>query len=180
MKLEAIQRAYTAKIREVQHLSYWDRLKCLNMMSLQRRRERYVIIHVFKIINNMAPNDLDMKFHHSPRRGILCKLPPLVKKSKLKYQNQYDMSFPIIGGKLWNLLPKAIKLKTSLESFKTALTKFILQVPDQPPVPGIASDNSLLTLLVSTWRNSIHDGGRAASEEEDSEEDRFQMAGEDC
>ena len=127
----------------------------------------------------MAPNDVNMKFVHSARRGISCKLPPLVTKSKPKYQTQFDNSFPVTGGKLWNLLPKAIKQKTSLVSFKSALTKFILQVPDHPPVPGIASENSLLTLLASTWRNSdINDGGLAASEE-DSEEDRFQMAGED-
>jgi len=33
----------TSKISEVRHLSYWDRLKKLNLMSLQRRRERYII-----------------------------------------------------------------------------------------------------------------------------------------
>ena len=184
MKLEAVQRAFTSKIREVQQFSYWDRLKCLNLMSLQRRRERYILIHVFKIINKLAPNDLQMKFYNNDRRGICCILPPLVRNSKSKYQHQYDNSFPIVGGKLWNLLPKRITLKRSLMSFKTALSKFIQQVPDHPPVPGIASDNSLLTLLASgryTWRNSTHyDGGLAASDddsEDDSEDDRIQMAG---
>ena len=50
MKLESIQRTLTAKIADVRHLSYWDRLKTLNLMSLQRRRERYAIIHIYKII----------------------------------------------------------------------------------------------------------------------------------
>ena len=174
MKIESIQRVYTAKIREVQHLSYWDRLKHLKLMSLQRRRERYIIIHVYKIINNLAPNDIPMHFYTNARRGICCNLPPLVRNSKQKYQRQYDSSFPIIGGKLWNLLPKDIKLKPSLDSFKNSLTKLLLQVQDHPPVPGIASENSLLSLLVSdrsTWGIPTNVGGRADSEEADSEDD---------
>ena len=156
MKLEAVQRTFTAKIREVQHLTYWERLDNLHIMSLQRRRERYILVHVYKIINKRAPNDLQMKFYQSARRGICCKLPPLVKKCKPKYQNQYDQSFHIVGGKLWNLIPKIIKRKPSLDSFKTALSKYNAQFPDHPPVPGIASDNSLLTVLASPWRNGTY------------------------
>ena len=144
-------------------------------MSLQRRRERYCMIHVYKILNKLAPNDINMNFYHSERRGACCKLPPLVKNSKAKYQKKYDDSFPVIGAKLWNLLPKKIKVKKSLFSFKSALSKYITQVPDHPPVPGIASDNSLLCLLASdrsSWRNSQNVGGWATSySDEDSDED---------
>ena len=42
-KLESTQRAFTRYIRGFHSLSYWDRLKKLGLMSLQRRRERYVI-----------------------------------------------------------------------------------------------------------------------------------------
>ena len=48
-KLESTQRAFTRYICGCQGLSYWDRLKKLGMMSLQRRRERYVIFHLWKI-----------------------------------------------------------------------------------------------------------------------------------
>ena len=64
--------------------------------------------------------------------------------------------------------------KTSLDSFKNSLTKLLLQVQDHPPVPGIASENSLLSLLVSdrsTWGIPTNVGGRADSEEADSEDD---------
>ena len=44
MKLEKLQRTLTAKITEVRHLTYWERLKSLQLMSLQRRRERYPCI----------------------------------------------------------------------------------------------------------------------------------------
>ena len=116
-------------------------------MSLQRRRERYSIIHIYKVLNHLAPNDLPLQFHETTRRGICIKIPPLVKNCKPKFQKLYDESFTVTGAKLWNLIPKGIKAKCSMDSFKAALTKFIMMVPDNPPVPGIASQNSLLHLL---------------------------------
>ena len=43
--IEAIERTFTYKITEVQYLNYWERLHELKLYSLQRRRERYIIIH---------------------------------------------------------------------------------------------------------------------------------------
>lgn len=185
-RLEAVQRTFTAKIAEVKHLSYWDRLKSLKLMSLQRRRERYVIIHVYKILHDLAPNDIGLQFYETSRRGVCCKVPPLVKSSKQQYQSKYDDSFHVFGAKLFNLVPKNIKKKKSLNSFKASLTRFILLPPDHPPVPGIASENSLLQLLAkqqAPWREHCDyttTGGRVQPSEEysdeDSEEDRHPMA----
>ena len=44
--IEAIQRTFTYKITEVQHLNYWERLHELKLNSLQIRRERYKIIYI--------------------------------------------------------------------------------------------------------------------------------------
>ena len=52
-KLESTQRAFTRYISGCQGLSYWDRLKKLGLMSLQRRRERYVILHMW-IVEDLA------------------------------------------------------------------------------------------------------------------------------
>ena len=144
--IESIQRSFTSKIEEVKHLDYWDRIKSLNLMSLQRRRERYIILHVFKILHSLAPNDINMEFYQNERQGIMCKLPNLVKNAKLKFQTLYDNSFHVTGAKLWNKLPKEIKQKKSLDTFKNALTKFIMSFPDHPPVHGLSSNNSLLDI----------------------------------
>ena len=45
--IENIQRTFTYKITEVQHLNYWERLHELKLFSLQRRRERYIIIYIY-------------------------------------------------------------------------------------------------------------------------------------
>ena len=44
--IEAIQQTFTYKITEVHHLNYWERLQELKFYSLQRRRERYIIIYI--------------------------------------------------------------------------------------------------------------------------------------
>ena len=48
---EGIQRMFTSKIDGIQHLNYWQRLKALDLMSLQRRREQYLIIHILKVVH---------------------------------------------------------------------------------------------------------------------------------
>ena len=55
-KIESVQRSFTRKLQGMQGLSYWDRLRSLNLYSLERRRDRYFIIYVWKILNNLAPN----------------------------------------------------------------------------------------------------------------------------
>ena len=49
LKLERIQRIFTSKVEGCRELPYWERLKYLRIQSLQRRRERYIIIHTWKI-----------------------------------------------------------------------------------------------------------------------------------
>ena len=145
-QLEAVQRTLTSKISEVRHLSYWDRLKALKLMSLQRRRERYCIIQVYKIYRNLTPNDLQMEFVESTRRGPCCKIPPLSRTCRPKIQKKYDESFRINGAKLWNAVPKVIRQKPSLGSFKSSLTKHLMLLQDNPPIPGFPSSNSILDL----------------------------------
>ena len=69
-KLEGIQRTFTSKISGCQHLDYYARLKRLQILSLQRRRERYTIIHTWKMLHGMVPNNIDLKFYDSGRNGI--------------------------------------------------------------------------------------------------------------
>ena len=44
--IEAIQRTFTYKITEVELINYWERLHELKLYSLERRRERYIIIYI--------------------------------------------------------------------------------------------------------------------------------------
>ena len=145
-KLEDVQRAFTRRVSGCRDLMYWDRLKRLKIMSLQRRRERYCIIHVWKILNGHAPNDVGMQFETRERHGIKAMIPPTSKVAQLSVRSDYDRSFKIRAAQLWNLLPA---VTGKLDSFKIGLCRFLEQYPDTPPVTGYtpANDNSLLS-----WR----------------------------
>ena len=75
--IEGVQRHFTSRISGCSDMSYWDRLIKLNVTSLQRRRERYSIISMFKIIQGLMPNDLKITFSSIERRGIRAHISPL-------------------------------------------------------------------------------------------------------
>ena len=148
--LEGIQRHFTSRISGYNDMSYWDGLHRLELMSLQRRRERYIIITMFKLLQNLMPNDINITFTSSERRGIRAVVPPLNKSATMKAQSKYDDSFAVMGPKLWNCIPAATTRETKLSSFKTSLGKFLKQLPDNPPTPGYTSinTNSILDYVV--------------------------------
>ena len=66
-ELESVKRTFTSKIHGLQHLHYCERLKTLTLMSLQRRRQRYMIMHMWKILHGLTSNDLQVQFTVNPR-----------------------------------------------------------------------------------------------------------------
>ncbi len=140
--IENVQKQFTRRIVGLNKLDYWERLKKLKLLSLQRRRERYSIIHVWKMLNGKAPNNIGMIFYSSPRLGIRTNIPTFNHRAQTSISTAYDDSFGIRAARLWNTLPKIVNSQTTLESFKTALSGFLRQFPDKPPVPGYTPPNS--------------------------------------
>ena len=89
-KLDNVQRSFTRKFQGCHDLSYWERLKKLKLMSLQRRKERYCIIHVWKILNGHAPNDINFEFSTNERLGVKTSLPPFNNMAQLSVKTDYD------------------------------------------------------------------------------------------
>ena len=66
--LENVQRVFTKHIDGMHDLLYTERLN-----SLQRRRDRYMAIYIWKILEGNVPNfSPPIKWHISARRGRLC------------------------------------------------------------------------------------------------------------
>ena len=55
-QLEKIQQSFTKHITGMNDMPYHERLKSLGLYSLQRRRERYCIIYIWKIIEGLSYN----------------------------------------------------------------------------------------------------------------------------
>ena len=155
-QLELIQRQFLKKIHGAKELSYWDQLKRFKTYSLQRRRERYIIIYTWKMLENLVPNipvndDVMIKSYQHIRRGRLC----ILRRTKRSpYTNIRHSFFTQNGPRLFNLLPPHIRRLTncSIEEFKKALDEYLKDVPDEPQIPGYTScrradTNSLLDMI---------------------------------
>ena len=125
----------------MKELDYWNRLSRLNITSLQRRREQYIIIHIFKIINDMAPNDLNLEWYRNKRLGIKVKMPKVDYNVPKYASSLMESSFRINGAKLWNLLPAEVNMQKLLDPFKINLQTFLKKFPDKPPVYGYTTQN---------------------------------------
>ena len=167
-KIENLQRYYTRRMKSLQDKNYWERLKLCQMLSQQRRMERYKIIYTWKILEEMVPN-CGIKQVENTRFGRLCQIPP-IKKCHSKIQNLRENSFQIIGPKLFNLLPAKIRnlSKCSIDEFKAELDQYLEKIPDEPKLPGYiptASDqfsgqpsNSLVDQIRKSKQTNIGGG----------------------
>ena len=153
MKLEAVQRSFTAKIKGLEDKNYWQRLSSLKLFSLQRRRERFIFIHMWKIFKCLAPNDLNFQFQNHIRLGPQCKHKNFRSPSRALQTIRHNY-FSCVGPRLFNIIPSFIKNANTLETLKSRLDKFLSKLPDEPPTPGYPSSNSnsLLELTYSINR----------------------------
>ena len=162
-KLELLQWYFIKKIKINYNSDYWSSLSELNLLSLQRRRERYQIIYLWKIIENIVPNP-NIHIHGishkcinvrvSPRMGRSCIPPNINRKCSIKIQNLRSSSFCIHACKIFNVLPKNIRdlSNCNTETFKANLDAFLQSVPDTPHIPGLgkfcqAESNSLIHMV---------------------------------
>ena len=132
-------------------MNYWDCLCKFRIYSLQRRRERYTIIYIWKILQGLAPNvnSLISSFNRV-RLGRKCNI--------VSHTNQLkDQQITSIGVRLFNLMPKYIRniCGKDVNCFKNALDKFLTKIPDEPHILGQqyqrrSKSNSLVD-MIGTW-----------------------------
>ena len=142
--IEQVQRQFTARIKDHQHLHYYDRIAALKLMSLQRRRERYSILHLHKIIYHNVASDLNITTNYNTRRGLSVNIPPIIRGTKAKFQTVRDSFFTVSAPQLFNSLPKNIRDEEKFGPFKSKLTAYLLRIPDRPPIAGESSRNTIL------------------------------------
>ena len=88
--IENVQKQFTRKVKGMCDFDYWERLEKLKLLSLQRRRERYSIIHVWKMLNDKAPNNIGLKTYNSSRLGIKITIPKFNHQAQKSYSTAYD------------------------------------------------------------------------------------------
>ena len=146
--VEQIQRSFTSRIEGLNKLNYWERLHELGILSLQRRRERNIIIQLWKIKFKINPNTINIEFKEHKRSTAVRAIIKPIPKVRGMLLTQYDQSFVVRSARLWNAMPPRLSHVTTLDVFKSSLDKFLQKIPDKPPIPGYPydSDNSLISL----------------------------------
>ena len=146
-RVEEVQRSFTRRISGLKGLDYWQRLQTLGLLSLQRRRERYTMILVWKVHQGEIPNTTNMCFVNTHRAGPRAVVPRYSYEAQRANLTMFEGSFAVKGPQLWNTLPRHVKESPTLFHFKTRLGVFLSSIPDTPPISGYpaqANNNSIL------------------------------------
>ena len=132
-ELELVQWSFLRKCNSFYVQDYWDALKKHKLYSLQRRRERFMIIYVYKILEGIAP-PTGIEENREGRRRRTLKITTSARTTSTRYH-----SFNHVAPRLWNCLPASIRELTNktVDCFKTALDNFLETVPDEPQIPSL-------------------------------------------
>ena len=153
--IEKIQRNYTKRITNMKDLEYYDRLKVLNLYSMERRRERCEILYIFKTMKRLVPN-IGLNWKDAPRRGRVLVPPAVHRNSSCAANTMRRNSFRGKAAFLFNALPAHIRnipLTTPMDSIKRAVDKYLKTVTDEPVLDGCfratdAASNSIVHQIV--------------------------------
>ena len=139
-EIEKIQKTFTSKINGMEGLDYHERLKKLDMYSLERRRDRYYIIYGWQQLEGIQENILNLKqsWIGTSRRIVSRRIPYQVDGRRLKRADitkihncparRIERVFNSIPPKLRNLTG------TKTETFKRHLDNWLKEVPDLPRI----------------------------------------------
>ena len=143
--IENVQRSVTKHINGLRNMSYEERLKQLNLYSVERRRNN--IFYLLHIIENYVPNlTVPILCTYSERRGRSCVVSHvnLGRLCTLSYN-----SFRLRLIRIFNRLSKHVRMLSScsVDRFKSQLHDYLRSIVDLPCQPGF--DNSLLAYVCS-------------------------------
>ena len=149
--LEAVQKSLISRISdaELRAANYWEKLQLLQLFSQERRRERYMIIFIWKISQGMVFG-YNIPFNYNNRTGRWAISAPItVNGVPSNVRQAKENSLRVKGCRLFNLLPAVLRNANhgDLLMFKNNLDHFLSSIPDQPTMPGLtraADTNSLL------------------------------------
>ena len=150
-KIEGVQRSLVSRIRDsrLDRVSYWDKLRTLRLFSQERRRERYLVIFIWKVSQGLVEG-YDLTFTTRDSRTGRKVIPaPVNRSAPACVRKARERTLAVKGVQLFNLLPAQLRNSEhgDVEMFKNHLDIYLSNIPDQPTVGGLlrgAMTNSLL------------------------------------
>ena len=119
--IENVQRRLTRLIHAMEGLTYEQRLKALDLPTLQFRRKRECLIQTYKLLHGLYDTDYKVFFkrvENNVTRGHSWKLQST--RARLNQRGSF-FSVAVVGH--WNQLPEAVVSAGTLNQFKTRLQR---------------------------------------------------------
>ena len=142
--LESVQRHFTCRLEGMDQYNYYQRLKILKLYSTERRRDRCLIIYIFKIIFGIVPNP-GLSHKWTLRRGKVLITPPVFSSKVSRGATLLHNSFTRRAPRLFNALPQELRNlpeNTTIEVVKRKLDTLLKDVLDEPRIPGYYQTNN--------------------------------------
>ena len=159
-ELERIQKSFTCKIQGMEDYDYHQRLKKLRLYSLERRRERYLIIYAWQMLEGIKVNYLNLQTNNYGRSRTIYSRPIRWgfngRKIKHSDRSRIHGSTSKNMARLFNSIPPYLRNmqgKTT-ETFKLHLDKWLESIPDTPKIDNygsrvVAESNSIVNQAVA-------------------------------
>ena len=124
--IEFVQRRFTKRVPTLENMEYLDRLRALNLESLELRRLKADLVYYFKVFHGLTP--------HTPQDFFLFHNPPstvrysetLLVKPRRGNKSLFSL-LPYRSVDCWNNLSLETKSATSVQCFKSRLKSLDLQ-----------------------------------------------------
>ena len=105
---------------------------------------------MWKVLHGKTSNNLNIQFVSRQRLGNLAVIPSKSRSSSAANQTLFDQSFAVLSPIFWNAMPHHLNTIQGPELFKSQLIKFMLSIPDMPPIRGYTPPNNNSVLC---WKN---------------------------
>jgi len=123
-EVERVQRKVTKCIRGFSHLSYPERLRQLNLPTLQTRRQYFDMLECYKIVHGLVRSECHevLALSENRTRGYHCKLTTLLPTARLNVRTHYFTERVLSK---WNALPADVVQQPTYSQFKCSLRKHL-------------------------------------------------------
>ncbi len=131
-QLERVQCPATRLVRGLRYVPYEERLRQLNLFSLERRRLRADLILAFKIFKVEVDLNPSEFFLHPPQAGLQGHTHRFLQEpSRLRRRSG---AFSVRVVKYWNRLPSHLALTPSVSIFKKQLDRHWFEIFPAAPL----------------------------------------------
>ena len=108
-RIEAVQRHFLSQVSSLCDMNYWEQLKKFQAYSQERRRERYMLIFLWKISQGMVKGYTIQFTDTHGRRGRTALPNNVLMSSSSMVRKARESSVGVKGARIFNLLPAEIR-----------------------------------------------------------------------